>query len=82
MIYAGVPDIAVGPRWYSTYEMGYIVTRDLLGERDAELLQNDQPLTAAESFALIQAILSGQEPAYIYQMVELLKSGRAMVRIL
>ncbi len=22
VLYAGVPDIAVGPRWYSTYEMG------------------------------------------------------------
>src|SRR5439155_956572 len=22
VVYAGVPDLAVGPRWYSTYEMG------------------------------------------------------------
>ena len=25
VVYAGVPDIAVGPRWYSTYEMGCLV---------------------------------------------------------
>ena len=25
VLYAGVPDMAVGPRWYSTYEMAYQV---------------------------------------------------------
>src|SRR5205814_3712435 len=38
VLYAGVPDIAVGPRWYSTYEMGCNVVQNLLDGRDAELL--------------------------------------------
>src|SRR6202171_3357801 len=46
---AGVPDIAVGPRWYSTYEMGCLVVQNLLDNRDRELLASDGALTAVES---------------------------------
>ena len=42
ILYAGVPDIAVGPRWYSTYEMGCLVIQNLLDGRDRELLENDR----------------------------------------
>src|ERR1700681_3538164 len=65
ILYAGVPDIAVGPRWYSTYEMGCLVVQNLLDNRDRELLDNDGALTPVESLALQQALLSGQEPGYI-----------------
>ena len=41
VLYAGVPDIAVGPRWYSTYEMGCNVVQNLLDGRDRELLAQD-----------------------------------------
>ena len=33
VLYASVPDIAVGPRWYSTYEMGCNVVLNLLESR-------------------------------------------------
>src|SRR5256712_1638659 len=33
VLYAGVPDIAVGPRWYSTYEVGCNVVQNLLHGR-------------------------------------------------
>ncbi|HEX7787228.1 MAG TPA: hypothetical protein VF653_13495, partial [Methylomirabilota bacterium] len=65
ILYAGVPDIAVGPRWYSTYEMGCLVVQNLLDNRDRELLAQDGALTPVESMALQDAILSGQEPAFI-----------------
>src|SRR5919202_1267408 len=59
LMFAGVPDIAVGPRWYSSCEMGCIVTRDLLDGRDEECLRNDRPLTRAERQELVESILSG-----------------------
>src|SRR5512145_1428233 len=41
VLYAGVPDMAVGPRWYSSYEAGCNVIQNLLDGRDAELLRQD-----------------------------------------
>ena len=82
ILYAGVPDIAVGPRWYSTYEMGCLVVQNLLDNRDRELLAQDGALTPVESMALQDAILSGQEPAFIDLIVALLKSGRGHRQII
>jgi hypothetical protein len=82
ILYAGVPDIAVGPRWYSTYEMGCLVGQNLLDNRDRELLAHDGALTPVESMALQEAILSGQEPAFIDLIVALLKTGRGHRQII
>jgi hypothetical protein len=82
VLYAGVPDIAVGPRWYSSYEMGCLVVQNLLDNRDRELLANDGALTPVESQALQDALLSGQEPAYIDLIVGLLKTGKGIRQII
>src|SRR5207253_693532 len=34
VLYAGVPDMAVGPRWHSTYEMACLVVQNILGGKD------------------------------------------------
>jgi hypothetical protein len=82
VLYAGVPDIAVGPRWYSTYEMGCNVVQNLLDGRDRELLAQKEPLTAAEEALLVDAIVHQREPSVIAALVALLKSGRSPRRIL
>lgn len=82
VLYAGVPDIAVGPRWYSTYEMGCNVVQNLLDGRDAELLAQQGLLTRAEEAMLVHAITRGRELAVIEALVALLKGGRAPRRIL
>lgn len=82
ILYAGVPDLAVGPRWYSTYEMGCLVVQNFLDNRDRELWENDGALTPVESLALQDALLSGQEPGYIDLIVALLKSGRGLRQII
>lgn len=82
MLYAGVPDIAVGPRWYSTYEMGCNVVQNLLDGRDRELLAQDAPLTAAEEAMLVDVITRQREPSVIEALVALLKAGRSARRIL
>jgi hypothetical protein len=82
VLYAGVPDIAVGPRWYSTYEMGCNVVLNLLDGRDAELLAQTAALTPAEEAMLVHALTRGRELAVIEALVALLKGGRSPRRIL
>ncbi len=82
VLYAGVPDIAVGPRWYSTYEMGCNVLQNLLGGRDAELLAQERPLTTAEEAMLVEVITRGREINVIESLVALLQGGASPRRIL
>ena len=82
VLYAGVPDIAVGPRWYSTYEMGGNVVQNVLDGRDAELLGQEAPLTAAEEAMLVEIITRQREWSAIDAVVALLKAGRSPRRIL
>jgi len=81
-LYAGVPDIAVGPRWYSTYEMGCNVVQNLLDGRDEALLAQASPLTAAEEAMLVDVITRGREWSVIEALVALLAAGRGPRRIL
>jgi hypothetical protein len=81
VLYAGVPDIAVGPRWYSTYEMGCNVIANYLDGRDADLLAQDGPLSPAEEAMLIETILRGREWSVVEALVALLKAGRGPRRI-
>ena len=82
VLYAGVPDIAVGPRWYSTYEMGCNVVQNVLGGRDHDLLAQKEPLTSAEEAMLVDAIVQQREPSAIAAVVALLQAGRSPRRIL
>jgi hypothetical protein len=82
VLYAGVPDMAVGPRWHSTYEMGCNVVQNLLDGRDQALLAQTSPLTPAEESLLVDAILRQREPSVINAVVALLRAGRDPRRIL
>jgi len=82
VLYAGVPDMAVGPRWQSTYEMGCNVVQNLLDGRDQNLLRQEMPLTPAEEAMLIDVIIRQREPSVIDALVALLKAGRGPRRIL
>ncbi len=82
VVYAGVPDIAVGPRWYSSYEMGCHVVQTLLDGRDRELLLQDEALTPSQQDELVEIILRQPEPAHIHAVVALLTAGMGPRRIL
>ncbi|MSP03703.1 MAG: hypothetical protein EXR05_00255 [Acetobacteraceae bacterium] len=88
-IYAGALDIAVGPRWYSTYESACVIVKSLIdGERigasafsgtseiERGYLKNTTPPTEAEAAELIDALINQAEPAHIYVLVKLIKAGR------
>ena len=98
VLYAGVPDMAVGPRWHSAYEMACQVAWTRLAEPEARpkssmepspgrvvearLLANDAPLAPAEAEELIAAIMGPSEKAWIETLTALLLSGKAARHIL
>ena len=92
IVYAGVPDMAVGPRWYSNYEMaGEIAWTQLAEEEERQrssigaspllpperrLLANEVPLTSSESSMLMYALTKAPDPAYIEAISSLLLAGK------
>ncbi|TXL82189.1 hypothetical protein FHP25_00355 [Vineibacter terrae] len=95
IVYAGALDIAVGPRWYSTYEMACnAVTVYLEGQalhavpysgttaRERAMLASTTPLDADEAAGLIDAVLNQPEPAYIERISALLLAGKGPRQIL
>ncbi len=95
VLYAGALDIAVGPRWYSTYEMACNAVKVFLdGEdlhavpyhgasaRETALLANTEALTQQEAAELTDAIIRQPEPAYVEVLSRLLLAGKGPRRIL
>jgi hypothetical protein len=91
VLYAGALDIAVGPRWYSLYEVACnAIMVNLEGQtlhavpyggttelERAILAGNTAPLSKEESNALLEAVLRQPEPAYLLKVTELLKAGKS-----
>ena len=96
IVYAGVPDLAVGPRWYSSYEMACQVMMTELEPGppastmaatvqttlDEQLFAQDDDLTSAERESLMRALLWEREPAHIHAVTALLRAGRSPRKIL
>jgi hypothetical protein len=95
VLYAGALDIAVGPRWYSTYEMACNCVTHYLEQqkisavpyagttaRELALLANSEPLTATEAEAFLEVVLRQDEPAYLEQLSRLLLAGKGPRQIL
>jgi hypothetical protein len=91
VLYAGALDMAVGPRWYSAYEMACQIAWTRLAEPDdrptssmqpsprrlteERLLRNRARLTHPDAQRLIHAITGEAEPAYIEEITRLLLEG-------
>jgi hypothetical protein len=82
VVYAGVPDIAVGPRWYSTYEMACNVCQNAFDGRDHELLRNSGGLTPTEETTTVETVLHSYEPVWQNQITDLLRAGKGPRQIL
>jgi len=98
VLYAGALDMAVGPRWYSAYEMACQISWTRLAEDtarptssmqpsprelcEARLLRNTERMAHPEARELIEAIVEQPEPAYIEAITALLLSGKDPRQIL
>src|SRR5499425_677792 len=98
VIYAGVLDMAVGPRWHANYEMACQVSWIHLADEEHKnqssldlspsvvceerLLKNSGPLSAKDARELIAALTQAPEPAYIDTLTALLLAGVDPLQIL
>lgn len=98
VVYAGVLDMAVGPRWHAAYEMACQVSWVHLADDEhrnqssldlspsvlceSRLLANRAPLTPREAQELIEALTEAPEPAYIDAITALLLAGKDPRQIL
>ncbi len=96
VIYAGALDIAVGPRWYSTYEMACNVVKIFLEKQTvsaipyagaspvelAILANNKEPLSREEAEALEHALIREPEPRFLELLSKYLEAGKSPRRIL
>jgi hypothetical protein len=95
VLYAGALDIAVGPRWYSTYEMACNAVKMFIdgetlhavpyggaSERERALLFNTEPLNQREAAELTEAIIRERESLFIEVLSKLLLAGKSPRRIL
>lgn len=96
VVYAGALDLAVGPRWYSVYEMACnIVKTEIEGQTlraipyggvsdaEAAMLRNAAPLSAEEEAGLIRTLLHGVgEPENTGAVTALLRAGKDPRRII
>ena len=95
VIYAGALDIAVGPRWYSVYEMACNTVKEQIegvalhavpygGVSEAEfaLLGQTGPMSLEEENDLIAILLNGHEPATSQAITDLLRAGKEPRRII
>lgn len=96
VIYAGALDVAVGPRWYSTYEMACNVVKIFLEkaavsaipyggaskEELAILANNQEPLSRDEAQALERALIREPEPGFLELLSRYLEAGKNPRRIL
>ena len=94
VIYAGALDMAVGPRWYSLYEMACnTVKSDIEGvalhavpyggvsETERDVLRNSAPLSKIEEAELVETLLHEHSPANLDMISALLRAGKDPRRI-
>jgi hypothetical protein len=95
VLYAGALDMAVGPRWYSTYEMAcncvthYLESQKISAipyagttTREVAMLRNTAALSPPEAQAFLEVVLQQPEPAYLEAMSRLLLAGKGPRQIL
>jgi hypothetical protein len=95
VIYAGALDIAVGPRWYSTYEVAcnyvkvmiegealHAVPYGGVSEAEVAVLGNREPVNQQEAAELTGAVLRQGEIETLETLTKLLKSGKDPRRLL
>jgi hypothetical protein len=96
VVYAGALDVAVGPRWYSTYEMACNVVKIFLEkatvsaipyggaskEELAILANNKEPLSPQEAQALERALIREPEPGFLELLSKYLEAGKSPRHIL
>ncbi len=79
VFYTGVPDMAVGPLYYSAYDAACVVLNEAFPDGHNHLREaNKAALTPAEVEAFIDLLMTGTGPAVWNQLTAYLQAGKSM----
>ncbi len=79
VFYTGVPDMAVGPLYYSTYDAVCVHLAAAFPDTGNKLREtNETPLTAAEVEAFVDLLMTGEPQAVWDQLTAHLKVGKSL----
>ena len=76
--YIGVPDMAVGPLYYSLYDFACVTVTNEFADAGKSLVGNDKPLTPAEVEEMIQLLMEGDQPAVWGLLTSHLRTGKSI----
>jgi hypothetical protein len=77
--YIGVPDMAVGPLYYSLYDAACVTVANELPDAGKNLAQaNQTPLTADEVEEMVQLLMVADAPTVWTQLTAHLRNGRSI----
>jgi hypothetical protein len=82
VFYTGVPDMAVGPLYYSTYDAVCVHLAAAFPDTGNKLREtNETPLTAAEVEAFVDLLMTGEPQAVWDQLTTHLKAGKSILSL-
>jgi hypothetical protein len=76
--YIGVPDMAVGPLYYSLYDAACVVTGELPDAGKTLAETNQTPLTPAEVEEMIQLLMTADQPTVWGRLTAHLRDGKSI----
>jgi len=80
--YIGVPDMAIGPLYYSLYDAACVTVSADLPDAGKQLRQTNQtPLTPAEVEAMIQLLMTADGPTVWSQLTTHLRNGKSLTSL-
>jgi hypothetical protein len=79
VFYTGVPDMAVGPLYYSLYDYICVLLTNAFPDLGKSLVQANQiPLTPAEVESFVDMLMTGDQATVFAQLTEHLKNGKSI----
>src|SRR5580704_15796880 len=79
VFYTGVPDMAVGPLYYSLYDYVCVQLTNAFPDLGRSLVQTNQvPLTPGEVEAFVDLLMTGDQDSVFGQLTEHLKNGKSI----
>jgi hypothetical protein len=77
--YMGVPDMAIGPLYYSLYDAACVVASNEFPDAGKQLAQaNATPLTPAEVEEMVRLLMEADQPAVWNRLTAHLRDGRSI----
>jgi len=79
VFYTGVPDMAIGPLYYSAYDAACVIVTDAFPNAGKDLKQtNRTPLSPEEVEAFVRLLMEGDSDVVWNQVTEFLRTGKSI----